>query len=273
MRILLLGDAHGDVRFMEKGVSIARAQDCSWLVQLGDFGFGWDPRYAQDVARAAEQAAVPVCWLDGNHENFAELKVAVERVEMLRRAGLGRSDPIRVEDWELLPWLMYLPRGFRWEWDDVTFMALGGANSIDKAYRKEGESWWPDELITDEDEERAIGGGPCDIMLTHDVPTGVDMGIQLMFMHDRPDRENRDRVRRVCDKVKPKLLVHGHYHHHYENMLEGHDYRTRVIGLSATLQNIEADRSKWQPGGSFVLDLKEFKREKDLDRPHANARG
>lgn len=38
---------------------------------------------------------------------------------------------------------------------------------------------------------------------------------------------SRMRVREVVDAVQPQLLVHGHYHHRYDDQLGD----TRIIGL------------------------------------------
>lgn len=63
------------------------------------------------------------------------------------------------------------------EWAGVRFLGLGGAFSVDRNARKVGRSFWFEETITDEEVELACENGKdgVDVMLAHDVFTGVDI--------------------------------------------------------------------------------------------------
>lgn len=236
MKVLLLGDTHGDLEAIALSVMVAKKQGCDVVVQLGDFGFVWGrpkgiPRGTmsdeitdeQWAAGVQEQLApvqrivkkhgdgVQLWFLLGNHENY----------DAYERAGLpiAGDAPISLGDR-----LTYLPRGARWEWDGVRFLACGGAVSIDKAHRTEGLSWWPQELVRDEDVERCVAGGDCDVLLSHDSPNNpqlqraLDMYSEYNHMPYKVDaisRANREKMDQIADGTNPKRVYHGHYHHRY----------------------------------------------------------
>lgn len=155
--------------------------------------------------------------------------------------------------------IVHLPRGFRWTWDDIDYMALGGAVSIDRIIggrimRYPGVDWWFGEAITFDEVEYATRPGNVDVMITHDCPTGVKIpGITKESGYGwdaamlKESEEHRDVLRTVVDAVRPKLLVHGHYHCYYESELVTPKYKTKIIGL---------DRDK----SSEKLNMKLFKR-------------
>jgi len=160
-----------------------------------------------------------------------------------------------------------------WEWDETVFMAMGGAYSIDKAWRTPGTSWWPQELITDRDVDRVtnelfILSGfstefKVDVMLTHDVPEiPPSMHAYMTSPHnefgeyktDPTSKANRERLRAVMDAAQPKLLVHGHMHHRYNDVLDG----TAIVGL---------DRDDTGPASWVLIDTKTLDEDIEEIRP------
>jgi Icc-related predicted phosphoesterase len=241
MRVFVLGDTHGREDAIDLSVRVAKTEGCDLIIQVGDFGY-WPhlpsgKAFMTFVEETCAKYGVTLWWLDGNHENHDLLEVLVDEH--------GYDAPI-----ELSPHVIYLPRSCRWTWDDVSFMALGGAYSIDKARRTPHVSWWPGETITAGDVERAIAGGPVDVLLTHDAPLGVTPWAERASIDRRKDlwpesKANREALTAVFDAVKPSLLVHGHYHRRYTD----HIGETRIEGLAA-----DGD-----PGSAIVLDTDELK--------------
>lgn len=235
MKLLLVGDAHGNGAWMRHVIrDVAPPAQVDAIVQLGDFGWfpntAWGPPYIAEVASAAKRAAIPLHFIDGNHEDFDDLffmKEVLEEVEDMTPEGFIR----------LRQFLNYIPRGTRWEWDAATFLALGGAYSIDRDARIEGESWWPSENISDEDFERC-GTDPVDVMLTHEAPMGaLEVGTfpdPYMKSHARASEANQIKIRYVMEACRPRLLVHAHHHRRYETTIAD----TRVVGLAG-----ESDRA------------------------------
>ena len=72
---------------------------------------------------------------------------------------------------------------------EKTIFTLGGARSIDKAYREENISWWPQEMITKKDIDNACRNldkvdYKVDYLLTHCTDT---TGIKLLNYHFKSD--------------------------------------------------------------------------------------
>jgi Calcineurin-like phosphoesterase len=132
-RLLLAGDCHGDIDHV--GWLIERAQEkyCTALFVLGDFGY-WEHTdgglFLDQCSDLAAMTGVTIYWLDGNHENHT----------WLRKRYLTELVPR--DEWgfvQIRMGLYHAPRAHRWTWQGRTFMALGGAYSIDKEGRLKGE--------------------------------------------------------------------------------------------------------------------------------------
>lgn len=158
-----------------------------------------------------EQWEIELYFIDGNHENFPRLyekKILEDGTRYVRDN------------------ITYIPRGYRWQWEEITFLALGGAASIDRYFRREGKSWWPEEYLTEWDILTAQSGGPVDVMFCHDSPAGApntvtddNQGQQYAIKSFGADSLNycnihRQLLKRVTDVTAPRLLFHGHYHRH-----------------------------------------------------------
>jgi hypothetical protein len=118
-------------------------------------------------------------------------------------------------------------------------MSVGGAMSVDKRLRVEGESWWPQEELTDTDVEYAKRDGAVDVIVSHDCPRGVDIpgvgpdtkgGARGDWPPDilAEARRHRDKLATICRATAPDWLFHGHYHIPYAAQLDA----TRVVGLA-----------------------------------------
>jgi hypothetical protein len=114
---------------------------------------------------------------------------------------------------------------------------LGGAYSIDQAWRIEDLSWWRDEelsiplldIMIDKYEQYKPS-----IVITHDCPQVI---ADYMFSHHKQDSS---RTRQALDKMfdihKPDMWLFGHHHKNYEKIIVG----TRFIALDElSYKNIE----------------------------------
>jgi hypothetical protein len=235
-RILLAGDTHGNLPWITTLAKLAARQHCDGVVILGDFGFWPDPASRSEsggprlndgwITAVAEAMARQGLWLrviDGNHD-FHPAVLA---------AHPPNEDGIAVIRDGLMDWAT---RGSRWTWCGVHFGALGGAFSIDRAYRRLGVSWWPTETITDEDVAH-LGEEPLDVLLTHDAPQGINVeGVDIWTAKDDVDSvANRQRVERARRATSPRILLHGHYHLRHSTVIGPPE--TRIEGLAADLQS------------------------------------
>lgn len=220
-QVALVGDTHANAVWTRRVIGALGAEGVDVVVQLGDFGWWPGMGFAEEVSRAAVAAGVVVCFLDGNHENHEHLRFHAS----LRDPDRGPADPV-----EMHPSLWYLPRGCAWEWRGVRFRALGGAYSIDHASRTPGYDLFPaEEAPSAVDAERAMAGGTADVLLCHDYPAlGYALrGRPLAEADDRASRQVQDMLAQVAEAVRPKLVVHGHWHHAYTVERDG----ITVVGL------------------------------------------
>ncbi|WP_100513995.1 metallophosphoesterase family protein [Mycobacteroides abscessus] len=225
-RVLIAGDWHGNGHWATGVIAYAHTRRCDVIIHLGDFGFARDipdtRAYLDEVQQALEDTDLRLLWVDGNHEDHDRLNALdIDPISGLRF---------------ITSRIAHLPRGFRWSWHGQTWLALGGAHSIDRLQLKEGVSWWPTERLSLTDVNQAIAGGPADIMVCHDCPDRVGLP-RLRGQWPTKDlamsNENRRLLGTVVDAVQPKWLFHGHFHRRYDgDRVSGDGWRTSIVGLS-----------------------------------------
>lgn len=257
MKVLILGDSHGDAEFILRAFRVARREGCDRVFQVGDFGAYEDIQPGLDFLRRVEAGAaeygIGLYFLDGNHDGMVPMwkKYGLTLGEQDFTGdgasyveGCSRGEFIKVRES-----VFYAPRGHRWEWNGVRFMAVGGAYSVNRAHMIPGIEWWEEEEITDEQVDFICEGPEVDIMLTHDAPAGHKLTATI-FKKNYPDAErNREQLLKIVECAKPQLVVHGHYHARYGNWLDTpNGHRVRVEGLGAN-RNADMD-DPW-----MVIDL------------------
>jgi hypothetical protein len=205
-RVAFAGDWHANTRWGIAAIQYAAEQGAEVIVHLGDFGYDYRAAFLDGLDRALARTGLVLLFVDGNHEDFP----------LLTRYPV-RSNGLR----QVTDRVWHLPRGFRWEWGGVRWLALGGAHSVDRPWREAGISWWREETVTDADIERSTAGGPADVMVSHDCPSGVDIPGLAESSTLWPPEEivaanvHRARMRLVVDAVRPRTIWHGHFHRRY----------------------------------------------------------
>ncbi len=233
MRILLVGDTHGDIVNARRVTAHAARQDVDVVLQVGDFGYwpraDWGKWFLSELEDAC--AATDVHWqfIDGNHEDH----VVLHSLPMDESTGLA---PVSEH-------LSFIPRCHRWVWDEVSFQSVSGAVSVDRMYRVEDETWFADEVLSPEQVDTIRGLGPVDVVVAHDVPVGVAFMDRRLEVDVEPGLRqaarlfpykdllvsdaHRRTLRGLFDTLQPKAWVHGHHHVAYEEEWMG----CRIIGL------------------------------------------
>lgn len=150
MAIFVTGDVHGGAEYGSSRFSSKSWPDGRTLsrddvvVVAGDFGFVWDgsntDRYWLDWF---ESKPWTTCFVDGNHENHRMLAELPETEWNGGRVHVAR------------PHVLHLMRGEVFDIAGTTVLAMGGAASHDREWRKEGKSWWPEEMPSETEMERA----------------------------------------------------------------------------------------------------------------------
>lgn len=242
---MLAGDWHGNLLFVQKLYGkLIKELEVDTVIQLGDFGY-WEhkkegPLFLDGVSKVSQEYGVDTYWIDGNHENHEKL-----------REDYIKDDPNRFV--QIRDNLYHIPRGHTWTWDEITFMGFGGAYSIDKRFRSPFIDWWPDESPNEDEVQRAMTKGKVDVLLTHDVPAGVDVFAHAPFpLLPFPEAMvPRNCLRRVADATQPSKIFHGHYHFPYRTEWKAPWGIVEVRGLDA-----DYTASHWRDVYS-IIDTKE----------------
>lgn len=238
MKIGLLGDTHGNYGWMMYALDKFNREGITTILQLGDFGI-WPGERAEGVMhrvglllRNYKQTLYVV---PGNHDDYSQIAQV----------------PVADDGWQhFRERILLAPRGHRWEWDGLKFVALGGAPSVDRTIRLEKNwPWWPEEAIIQEDVDKVVAGGYADVMVCHDAPSGVQR-IEKEIGHNphgfrQEDLVYADEGRAMLTQafrgVAPSLLLHGHYHFlvtEHMNVQRGETWhQCKILGLSKDQAN------------------------------------
>lgn len=171
------------------------------VIVLGDFGLYWrddkEHRYWYDWL---QEKPFTTCWVDGNHENFdwiARLPVTEDW-----HGGKAQVDGS----------IIHLMRGERYKLEGKHFLVFGGADSIDKAFRKPYISWWPQEDASMAEKFHGLENAhaPIDYVLTHTCPGSI---ASSMF-HIPPVEEPMSKYLNKLEEELPKIKgwYFGHWH-------------------------------------------------------------
>jgi len=222
--IIVSGDFHGE--FNKVNEFLSSHPKVSTILQCGDFGFwprlhnttyintrGKIQRYDQYNLKNKD---TKIFWCDGNHEDFESLK--------------------NLKNNEIMRNVFYMKRGSILTLEDERkVLFIGGAASNDKKLRIPGYSWFPEELISQEDiynlpEEK------INIVISHTSPKEFNNVIKESLKYYDPSREA---LSYVLKKYKPELWYFGHMH----LFKQGYDFDCKWTCLSA----IGFDQRWWIP--------------------------
>lgn len=172
-----VGDIHG--RFYEY---VEKIQDCTESIQVGDFGVGF--------------------------QNDSGLHRTLKELENLGNHRFIRGNHDKYEQCRTLPNFI----------EDGTIengtLFLGGAWSIDHAYRTEGWDWWRDEEISFEVAENILmeigyNSNP-NVFVTHDCPQFAYrdvLGYEMIIK-----TRTAQFLEAVWEIHKPDVWIFGHHH-------------------------------------------------------------
>lgn len=235
------GDWHGNFPAAASRIMSLGARGVATLVHCGDFGIWPGPsgkRFLRDIDRVAARSGVDrVLVCPGNHEDWG-------RLTQLWASPRRQSDDGRHLPLELSDHVTVLPRGHRWSMGGRSFVALGGAPSVDFGTRTPGVDWWAEEMLEPADVADTIDGGYADVMITHDAPVPATPPVATILATNPLGWSDlalsyaavgRARVTEAFLGVCPRLLVHGHHHVAGETTvrLPGADYDTTIWSLAA----------------------------------------
>ena len=173
-----------------------------YVIICGDFGGIWSGDAEEKYyLKWLSEKNFTTLFIDGNHENFTRLGTFPEEIF----CG-GKVHKITEK-------IYHLMRGQVFNIDGKTVFTLGGAESHDKEYRKEGKNWWNEELPSEEELETALKNlekvnMSVDYVITHCAPTGIQQNLSSKY-------ENNvltDFLEKLQGKLSYKKWFFGHYH-------------------------------------------------------------
>lgn len=258
MLLTIAGDSHGEYRYLNKAIDYAAKHGSQKVFVVGDFGL--DNQYLSNVlfldaiSLHGNQRGVDIYALPGNHENWDLWNWHIENSPTDNQGFTYVRHNVKI-----------VPKIHYWTWDNVKFASIGGAASIDKAWRLNederygGKSWWYQELLVDADIDAIDPTRPVDVVLSHDASNDTPWGFKLV--PDMSSLYNRQLLDRALNKLKPQRQFHGHMHIKYDWLRhgytpEGEAFATETIGLECNgmidsfgIMNTEDLSWKWRDNG------------------------
>lgn len=205
-RVFLVGDTHGNNNHLFRMIDEYEIRDCL-IVHCGDGGeMGEHRKLIKEfklLNNRFKKGGINYVSVRGNHSNPRYF-----------------DGSINLSNFELIPDYTYR------QINGLTFLFIGGALSIDRLDRKEGISYWKDEIFVLKPE---LLTQTCDVLVTHSAPSWIGPndkeGIAYWCQRDETLWEECQEERRLHDElfeiVKPRFSYHGHYHSHYFRVYNG----------------------------------------------------
>ena len=173
-----------------------------YVIICGDFGGVWqDDNEERYWLKWLKEKPFTTLFADGNHENF-------ERLNALPTESFCGGTVHRVDDG-----IYHLMRGEVYTIGQKTFFVFGGGESHDKEFRKEGKTWWKEEMPSAEEYEKAKARFSAhqfhfDYVITHSAPASVQERIAPQY--------NQNELTAFLEEMKRTLTYKrwffGHYH-------------------------------------------------------------
>ena len=201
-KIMIVGDLHGNWGSLNHLINHKRP---NIVLQVGDFGW-WPMLDGQNEIKHNVHSpiwnlkgvklpeSVVLYWCDGNHEDHEHLL----------------NSPIAEINYN---GVTYMPRGSILQLPDGrTVMFIGGADSIDKAWRTPRWNWFHEEVISNNDLDKCCAyEGQVDIIISHTAP--IEFPVRCNDGSEgKYDDPSRRALSYVLDRFKPDLWYFGHWH-------------------------------------------------------------
>ena len=200
MQLGITGDTHGEFS-LERFYS-AYEDGADALIVCGDFGYIWyGDKKENSCLNKINEMGMTILFVPGNHENYDLL----ETYPIIKKFG-GNVRKIRNNIYQLITGEIY-------NIDDINFLALGGAESIDREMRINHKSWWEQEIPKDSEIESAKNNlakrnYEVDFIISHTAFPEAITGLGF--------NPNNDKVTAILkwfnDNVKYKHWYFGHMH-------------------------------------------------------------
>ena len=194
--MIIVGDVHGKIKDFYDLVLVPNDKH-EEIIQVGDMGVGFGQGDHWHDNFDAMMLKYNAKFIRGNHDNPGKCKMLKSWI----------SDGKVVND----------------------TMFIGGAWSIDRAWRTEDVNWWADEELTSKDLYMLYDVYDLvrpRIMITHDFPHEVS---KIMFKEatlHKPIMETRtsQALQSMFELHQPELWIGGHWHYSKNEIIEGTNF-------------------------------------------------
>lgn len=216
MRVLVAGDTHASRTAIQNIFNYAENFECSTIFQVGDFGF-WPAdvggkNFLSFTSKLIDKTGIDLYFLPGNHEDWNELD------DLYARNGINE------DGFHLYDNIHVAPRSNAWVWDNVRFMNLSGAFSIDRKFRTKNISWFEQEtprLSDITNLENKIGPQSpyhFDVCFSHDAPVNLfsHQGHHEMVFDNPEAFASQETIAKAIEVFDPNFFIHGHWHQKYD---------------------------------------------------------
>ena len=208
--ILFVGDHHGAWTYLFDIIKSKDIQNC-YIISVGDLGIGFKYKKEHEYKQSEKlndlfkDRNIIFMGIRGNHDNPSFFKGS-------NRISLSNFELI--EDYTIA------------EYNGKKIQFIGGAVSIDRTGRKEGVSYWEDEVVNFERDKCE----EVDILVTHTAPSWcfpqqfneMVYGWALEDAYLLGDLSNERAIMdEICKLCKPKLHLYGHFHSSWTEEING----------------------------------------------------
>ena len=210
--IIITGDKHGDFRRIDALCSLAGTTKDDLLIILGDAGINYyGSKREEQFKHTLARLPITMLCIHGNHERRPESLGFYQEAEW--RGGIVYMQPE-------FPNLMFAKDGEIYDINGKKCVAIGGAYSVDKAYRiARNLGWWADEQPTDEIKRRVESrldkeNWHIDVVLSHTSPLKYEpREMFLDFIDDsRVDKSTEIWLDAIEGRLDYGQWFCGHYH-------------------------------------------------------------
>lgn len=211
--IYITGDTHGFEFKKLNSDNFPQNKDLTkndYVIITGDFGLVWNNNPEELFWRQwLERKNFTTLFIDGNHENF----------EMLNKYPIESWNGGNVR--KISDSIIHLMRGQVFTIDDKKIFTFGGATSVDKLYRKEGISWWEQELPNVKEMNEGLDNlkkhnNKVDYILTHTTSTSTlnILGKYYNFIPEYDTLTNYFDI--ISNEIEYTHWYFGHFHQDLE---------------------------------------------------------
>lgn len=210
--VYVTGDTHGSYRHVRRFVREHGLGAGDLLVCLGDTGFNYfDDERDERVRDKADRMGVPLLCIRGNHDRNPA-SMSGYQAESWRGGGVYRH-----ERW---PNLLFARDGSVFDLEGRSAVAIGGAYSVDKAYRlAKGFAWFSDEQLSIAEKRAVEKALACrdwrvDVVLSHTCPASF---VPQEALHESVDQSTvdtamEDWLQTLADRLEYTRWYCGHFH-------------------------------------------------------------